>query len=1435
MVFTKLNNVRYMIKIAVMLILGLLLVFAGTKDIFADVYSAEEADRVLVLNSDASAATKDLDLVEYADDEVTVLQYESGKELEEAVITFEDEGIEVEKNEIFVIADDEASVYAEDISIDTYSSYKDVELSGNGPTIAVIDTGYDFSGGVFGDRVEEGVDFSGGEDVNDNNGHGTAIADMILQHTGESVKVLPVKVADASGRATLFNIYMAIDYCIERKVNVINMSMTAYKPIESDIINEAIKRAKDNNIAVIVAAGNNSSPVKDYSPGNCEYAVTVAACDENHNLCDYSNYGEEVDLMAAGSYGSMTGTSVSAAYVSVFYAQMLLMNSERTPDELYEFVKSGADVGNNNGTLENKVITTQGIESAFECGVCESAKLFTIDYRSVSNEYFDELIANTPEATIRRYLLNLSEEERADLMSRNTILGGENSGYTVIENVSEDSESGVLKEYNSYMDYLLQNEFETQWYCSSSTKTGYFYINYKDETTGKNYRQKISVKLKELPTAEGNKKAKVTVSDTQAPKNGSVGYTLNKAEITKGLETNYVYLGIKFKLNMGDVSHYRLTAEKDKDTIDEQNGGGGVISIDDKSKVECTGNKNVIDEVVFQISFHNMGISVTGQEADTKKHGSMTVRGEKCSSSWKYQKADSIENGKRVNICSGCNKAIETEYLNWIEQMKQKSDGSYTDDSDYLKKLNMDGSSFKDKKSSNYYAKGELIEGYTAKFDNSVYITSKLDTVKATSAPTGHILKVARKRYNVVYNGNGATSGSMAKDSFYFNQSKQLTENKYSRKYVVTLNANGGVFSDKKEVHTSNAAYTFSKWATSSTGSGVAYKNMEKVKNIILSGTDKAIGEIEDGKSINLYAYWSGGEISLPTDVTKMGYTLLGWAEKKDSQTGTKGKYKPLKNITLYAIWKPRVSKIIFDNCKSKDDMAEEGTKSVYQHYSVGYFSDSAVKKKIEKDIITIPGRASKETFKYKKAYEKSEYGIPVTETEIEIPLEREYIFEGYYTKKNGSGYEICDSKGKLRDNINNAGKYRYFESNTTVYASWKKENVVVFDNGLCDGDLMSESDVKLPDAISFEGDEIQIAYTEPEITDEIMKKVYRFKGWSTDLYGSDIVLDSKDKNVYSFNGKKDLVLYAVWEAPLGIKYHGNGSAGDDYVISNLSVFKDIEISGNDRLYLETMGLSDDNLFVKENYVFMGWRAVKRPEDIDKNISDVKVFIGGEVLHPRDLITEAYESGAIEYSDDCTYINLYAYWDAIPVLTTEDAWFSVEEGLNISEEYIFSNTVINAFDEEKISESNPEGRLEYPKNIRVLHLDVQTIKKYAAADEDFSVTIVIEATDDVKNTVTESVTLHFVSPGEELTYSKERVRFISSKYINTLDENSIWKEAAYKEILYDTLEKKGDAIYEFDFSKEQIADIKLYLSSEGNLKTEKKLIEFFERYLNTGQ
>ena len=173
--------------------------------------------------------------------------------------------------------------------------------------VAVIDTGVN---GVA--NVTESVSMIG-DNTADENGHGTKMAQLIAEQNPD-VSILSIKALGADGTGDVSAVYAAIQYAIDKKVSVINLSMSAVGTAENAALTSIVNEAVAAGIAVVGAAGNNGRDVRFYVPGNIESAYIIGAADENGERLASSNYGATVDYNVVAD-----STSEAAAKFSGYY------------------------------------------------------------------------------------------------------------------------------------------------------------------------------------------------------------------------------------------------------------------------------------------------------------------------------------------------------------------------------------------------------------------------------------------------------------------------------------------------------------------------------------------------------------------------------------------------------------------------------------------------------------------------------------------------------------------------------------------------------------------------------------------------------------------------------------------------------------------------------------------------------------------------------------------------------------------------------------------------------------------------------------------------------------------------------------------------------------------------------------------------------------
>ena len=198
-----------------------------------------------------------------------------------------------------------SNITAETIGADqVWAGAGDLEpLSGQGITVAVIDSGIDTGHAAFRNRVLASVDFTGG-DGQDGYGHGTHVASLIMGRPGRAAEtagyrgmaygayLVNLRALGDDGSGAASDVIEAIDWAIEHRnrynIRIINLSLGAavMQPFADDPLCAAVERAVRAGMLVVAAAGNygltpdgRSQFGAITSPGNSPFALTVGALD----------------------------------------------------------------------------------------------------------------------------------------------------------------------------------------------------------------------------------------------------------------------------------------------------------------------------------------------------------------------------------------------------------------------------------------------------------------------------------------------------------------------------------------------------------------------------------------------------------------------------------------------------------------------------------------------------------------------------------------------------------------------------------------------------------------------------------------------------------------------------------------------------------------------------------------------------------------------------------------------------------------------------------------------------------------------------------------------------------------------------------------------------------------------------------------------------
>ncbi|MFC1548360.1 S8 family serine peptidase [Candidatus Omnitrophota bacterium] len=215
---------------------------------------------------------------------------------------------------------------------------------GGGVLVALLDSGlnadslkvnllggYDFAGKSRSDGLSD-ADFS------DSTGHGTKTAE-VLAAAAPDADVIVAKVLDDYGRTTSSIVANAIRYAVDMGARVLTMPFEL-GPISS-VLDRAIDYAVDKGTILIAAAGNDGVEIKDTSLAAQNGIFTVGSVDNDGELSAWSNYGDELDLLAPWDIiENEEGTSYSAAFVAGIAALLLEEDPDMTSNELLSTLRS---------------------------------------------------------------------------------------------------------------------------------------------------------------------------------------------------------------------------------------------------------------------------------------------------------------------------------------------------------------------------------------------------------------------------------------------------------------------------------------------------------------------------------------------------------------------------------------------------------------------------------------------------------------------------------------------------------------------------------------------------------------------------------------------------------------------------------------------------------------------------------------------------------------------------------------------------------------------------------------------------------------------------------------------------------------------------------------------------------------------------------------
>ncbi len=334
------------------------------------------------------------------------------------------------------------TVNDEGYSSQTYLDYVNLKNTwsttrGYGLLVAVIDTGIDTDHPEFVGHISE-YSYNASEDkivkdytaadgsydwslIEDEQGHGTSVAGVLaspLENGGivgvaPDVTLLVIK-AECDQNGTFkrtSDLVFGLYYAIERDAKVVNMSFGGKGDELTNPYAAATQLAVDSDIICLAAAGNDSTSETCY-PACDPNVIGVGALEKDGwGLASYSNFGENVDIVAPGStyttkigggYATNQGTSlacpVAAGAVALYVSSNRYSEFADVCDVLYASCYDLGDLGH---------------DWYFGYGALDIAAFVTEERGTVTFNMMTDELENTTQVFIRNHTLqNIPSPER---------------------------------------------------------------------------------------------------------------------------------------------------------------------------------------------------------------------------------------------------------------------------------------------------------------------------------------------------------------------------------------------------------------------------------------------------------------------------------------------------------------------------------------------------------------------------------------------------------------------------------------------------------------------------------------------------------------------------------------------------------------------------------------------------------------------------------------------------------------------------------------------------------------------------------------------------------------------------------------------------------------------------------------------------------------
>ena len=353
-------------------------------------------------------------------------------------------------------------------------------VTGEGVTVAVIDTGVDLDHAEFQGRMTAGYDFVDNDTIaDDGNGHGTHVAGTIagddndgfgISGVAPDALIMPIRVLDNNGDGYTSDIIKGITWAVDNGADVVNLSLGGGG--YSQAMADAIEYASNQGTVVVMAAGNSGGNSPNYPAAHAvDHGIAVGAVDQNRNIANFSNLAGNTTLdyvtapgvsiyssVPNGQYGTFSGTSMAAPHVAGVAALLKSYDNSLTASAIEDLITdtSSNAPSSSISNQTNQIISLQTSE------ISTNSNIITLDTLSQYSE--DQLttrligrIGSSNSQTNQEIIQQVNTASQGNTINSIEAIGSSAADFITF-NLSETIDS--INQTELLSDLLKSNQFE---------------------------------------------------------------------------------------------------------------------------------------------------------------------------------------------------------------------------------------------------------------------------------------------------------------------------------------------------------------------------------------------------------------------------------------------------------------------------------------------------------------------------------------------------------------------------------------------------------------------------------------------------------------------------------------------------------------------------------------------------------------------------------------------------------------------------------------------------------------------------------------------------------------------------------------------------------------------------------------------------------------